>query len=232
MPTPEKKTSDPCKDGGKRKKPVKKCPKSDLEKEHEKTIKCILELCKTDPDIVKKASEKLTVHTREPKKIDIMEYDGKKWVKKKTVTSKGSARGNEIWLNRGEKCSQTKATVFHEVRHTDQPDTMDARDREIDAHTATEQWTIDRGLPGNPKKRKVDKDGKVVPDVDAITKGVDRAYGYKKGKPRIVGRSDDGKTVYLEDGTKRPAKAGDKTQHKPPQDLKEKRIPPEKLKCP
>ena len=107
---------------------------------------------------------------------------------------------------------------------------MNSRDREIDAYSRTAQWQIDRGMPG--RFQKTNPDGTKTVDSEAIISHVDGAYGYSSGELRIVDQENGGNTVVLEDGSKRPAKEGDYFQHIPPQDLQERRIPPDCLRCP
>ena len=67
---------------------------------------------------------------------------------------------------------------------------------EDDAYFNTEQWTIDRGLPGRPSLRTVDGKGKTVPDKAKIRTFVQKAYPSPpppvKGKkqPVPIGKDD------------------------------------------
>lgn len=212
--------------------PPDPCSDPALDAADDALVACILELCATDPDIVRRASRDLVLYSRQPKRIELQTYDGSRWQTTRTATSLGTARGNRVWINRGRSCADTKETVYHEVHHTTQPRSMSSREREIDAYTRTEQWTIDRGLPGNPAYRTTRPDGTVVPDTAAIERHVDRSYGYSPTTQRIVARENGGATVVLEDGTRRPARAGDRFQHIPPQELCERRIAPNRLRCP
>lgn len=208
------------------------CADPAIEREDEELIACILELCSTDPQVVERASHDLVTRSRQPKVIQLQTYDGSRWATTGTATSRGSARGNEVWINRGQDCNLVKETIYHEVHHTTQPRSMSSRDREIDAFMQTEQWLIDRGLPGNEHLRMTAADGSTVADRAAIEAYVDRAYGYSSTTQRIVARENGGTTVALEDGTRRPAQAGDRFQYVPPQALCERLIPPERLSCP
>lgn len=200
----------------------------------EALIKCILEMCKEDRTVVDKARNNLTVIARNPKRMILHEFRGGKWstAPKKSL---GSQRGRTIWVNRDSSCDEVKETIYHEVVHTDQPDSMSPPLKELDAYTKTEQWFNSKGKVGSfgmigPK-------GKPTVDTDKIRAHVERSYGYKIPKdgspppPRIFRKFDDGKMVELEDGTKRPVQDGDAYLETPPQDLQERQIPPEKLKC-
>ncbi|MEJ6402924.1 hypothetical protein [Yoonia sp. 2307UL14-13] len=180
----------------------------------------------------------MRLRSRDPKHVDILEYDGSNWNVARQVTSRGTARSNpdgsrSVWINRGEDCAQTQGTFFHEELHTRQPATMSSRDKEIEAHVETERWQIARGVPGSPSRRTTDAQGREVPDVAAITRQIDRSYGYSQGAPRIIGRSANGQTVTLEDGTTRAAQSGDRMQRQTPgQNLCEEPIDPALLTCP
>lgn len=208
------------------------CSDPKLDRQDDALVACILELCKTDPDVVKGTANDLILRSRNPKSIQLQTYNGHRWETTQTVTSLGSAQGNKIWINRGEVCHETKNTIYHEVWHTKQPASMLARDKEIDAFTATEQWLIDRKIPGTAAFRTKLPNGTEVPNRTAIESYVDKAYGYSSSNLRIVGRENGDATVVLEDGTKRPAQRGDKFQYTPPQNLCERRIMPNRLKCP
>jgi hypothetical protein len=212
--------------------PPDPCADPSIDAEDDALISCILDLCATDPNVVCRAASDLQLYSRRPKRIELQEYDGSRWLTTRTVTSGGTTRGTQVWINRGESCDQTKDTVYHEVRHTRQPSTMSSRDRELDAYMTTEQWLIDRGLPGTPAFRTTRRDGTVAPNRAAIERHVDGAYGYSSTTLRIVSRENGGATVVLEDGTRRAAQSGDRYQYIPPQELCERRIPPGRLTCP
>jgi hypothetical protein len=206
-------------------------PCSGMSPEDEALIQCILQLCATDPDVVARARTSLTLYSRQPKQIQLQRYQQGHWVTTRTVTSGGTTRGTSVWINRGEDCTETKGTVYHEVTHTmPWQQSMNSRDREIDAYTRTTQWMINRGLPGDFQT--LNPDGTRSVDNAAIVQHVDGAYGYSSGVPRIVGRQNSGNTVVLEDGSTRPARDGDTFQYTPTQDLQERQIPPDRLQCP
>lgn len=220
-------------------------PAQQRDQAHEDLIKCILELCAKDGAVVAEASKKLTVNSREPKKMALEEFKNGKWEVVRNMTSGGSARGSEIWINRGEPCAKTKNTVFHEVRHTQQPNSMSSRDKELDAYKKTEEWTIQREkewikggkkgpAPPAGRFRTKDKAGNTVVDEAAIQKFVDKSYGYAPGKKRIVKTKNGGKTVVFSDGTSRKAQAGDRRQVilTSKADMHIRKIPPSRLKCP
>lgn len=223
--TPAVCSTTPCPAGGS----APGSPPSDPE--DEALIRCILQLCRTDRDIVRRASRDLTLYSRRPKRIELQRYEGGRWVTRRTVISGGTTRGTEVWINRGEDCAETQETVYHEVMHTmPRQQSMNSRDREIDAYTRTAQWQIDRGVSG--RFQTTNPDGTRSVDRAAIIRHVDGAYGYSSGELRIVGRENGGRTVVLEDGTRRPAREGDQFQYRPPQDLQERRIPSDRLRCP
>ncbi len=211
--------------------PLDPCADPLLAHQDEDFFNCILELCATDPDIVEAADRDLTLYTRNPKVIELQTFNGSSWETTRRATSLGSARGSTIWVNRGQACSVTKNTIYHEVHHTRQPDSMSSRYKEIDAYLQTEQWLISRGIPGNGRFRTT-VGSTEIPNRTAIEAHVDQSYGYSDTTQRIVGRVDEGATVILEDGTQRPAQRGDNYQYIPPQELCERRAPPGRLQCP
>src|SRR5262245_44706574 len=189
-------------------------------------VKCILDIfCKGDSqdrEVVKKMP-KLTIHRREKKQVHYKKFKGGTWVDD-GFTSGGSALGTKVWVNQDTNCCDAAATFFHEVTHTDQPDTMAGSQREYDAYIKTEQWRIKKGLPPhNPTFRKKVKDPKdpsktiEVPDADAIKAKVDKTYAYNPPTPigggtpppSVLGLTPDGTEVELSDGTTRPPQEGD-----------------------
>ena len=220
--------------------PPDPCPDSRINPQDDAMIACILQLCATDPDVIARARSRILINSRDPKQVQLLRYDGANWIHVRTSPSLGSQRDNrdgtrEIWINRNETCETTKETFYHETHHTTQPSTMSSREKEVDAFTQTEQWMIDRGITGNAHFRRTEgqgRDARQVPDTAAIERYVERVYGHQRGKPRIIGRSRDGRTVTLRDHTTRPAEPGDQMQYTPPQELCSRRIDPARLTCP
>ena len=217
-----------------------------LSTEDEKLVKCILEMCKEDKAVVDKARQKLKVIARNPKRLILHARSGGKWTQT-PKTSLGTAQGSNVWINRDLPCEKVKETIYHEVTHTGQPAGMPRALKEMDAYTKTEQWMNSKGKVGNFSK--IGADGKPTVDTDKIRSHVERSYGYKIPKSgaapplTVIDRSSpmkpspsgstDGTEVELENHTWRKAEDGkDAYLEKPPQDLKEVEIPPEKLKCP
>lgn len=201
--------------------------------EDDALVDCILELCDTDPEIVKRAADKLTLYSVNPFTVETQTYDGAKWKTTEKATVRGYAQGDTIGINRRQDCSRTKGTLYHEVHHTKQDPKMSSRDREIDAYMQTEQWLIESEIPGTKDFRSTTADGRTIPNRKAIEQHVDKKYGYSSTTPRIIKTENGGKTVVFRDGKKRPARLGDRTQYIPPgQKLDKRRIPPEKLQCP
>jgi len=189
-------------------------------------VQCILDIfCKGDAEdraVVGKLP-KLTIKRRETKFVHYKKFKGGKWVDD-GFTSGGSAQGTNVAVNADTNCCNAAATFFHEVTHTDQPDTMAGSQREYDAYIKTEQWRIKKGLPPhNPKFRKKIKDPKdpskmiEVPDPDAIKAKVDSTYAYNPPTPvgggpapaSVVAMAPDGVNVQLSDGTTRAPREGD-----------------------
>jgi hypothetical protein len=122
---------------------IQKCPEEAWD------VKCILDIfCngdKEDKEVVTKLP-RLTVHRRTPKQVHYKRYESGAWVDD-GFKSGGSARGTTVWVNADTNCCNAAATLFHEVTHTDQPESMAGSQREYDAYFKTEQWRIKKGLP-------------------------------------------------------------------------------------
>jgi hypothetical protein len=190
------------------------------------SIDCILDiLCNGDAEdkqVVNKLP-RLTVISREPKQVHYKKFEGGKWVDG-GFTSAGSASGTTVKINKDQGCREATSTLYHEVRHTDQPATMGDAEREYDAYTKEEKWRIKKGYPeGGENFRKKITDPRdpsktiEVPDEDAIKADVDANYAYNPpaplgggpAPPQVKGLTPDGKQVKLADGTTRPPKEGD-----------------------
>jgi hypothetical protein len=186
-------------------------------------MECLLEiLCKEDKDVVEKA-QKLEV-TKANVFFDDEVFRNGKWESASDEWG-GSASGNKVVLSANTDCEGAAETVYHEVLHTDQPDSMSWFDKEMEAYTKTEEWTIKRGLPGRPSFRTPGPGGGLVPDTQAISNMLTADYPIG-----ITNRSPDGMSV-KENGVWRAAKEGDKFPG--PQRLENvEKIDPKEFKCP
>jgi hypothetical protein len=213
-------------------------------------LKCLLDiLCKQDKDVVKKA-QKVKIVAVDPLIFDDPIYQGGKWTTKPFHAAGTQGRG-KIQMVRDMSCEAAAETIYHEMLHSEQPDTMSWPEKEYDAYKRTEQWTIDRGLPGRPAFRMpetlppgVSGPPRQVVNEAAIKKAVDRAYPITPPStpggptpPQVVGRSADGKQVILRDSagnqSMRPVQEGDTFPADNPRNPpNEKQIPPEDFKCP
>jgi len=200
-------------------------------------IKCILEMCKKDKDVVEK-TKRLKISTENSRKMSTFKYIGDgQWQKVGSWTTAGTANPatREVTMTRDMPCSEIQRTIHHEVTHTDQKN-MGPLEAEIDAYAKEEQWAIDRGLPESSSNfRKKLPNGKSVPDVDKVKQMLNRDYGYNlQGGPQVRGSLNEGRDVWLSDRTTRPAKPGDKFSRMDPrnQNLNPQDIPPDRLKCP
>lgn len=210
-------------------------------------LKCLLSiLCKKDKDVVNKAS-RTKITAVDPLVFDDPIYQGGKWTTKPFYAA-GTQGGGKIQMVRDMSCEEAAVTLYHEVLHSEQPSSMSWPEKEYDAYKRTEQWTVDRGLPGqNPDFRKagsmppgVAGPPPLVVDEGAIKQAVDRDYPIAPPSspggptpPQVVGKTPDGKQVVLDNGTKRPVKEGDTfPADKPRNPPNEKQIPPKDLKCP
>lgn len=136
----------------------------------------------------------------------------------------GSASGNEVKISKNTDCEGAANTIYHEVLHTGQPDTMSWLAQEMEAYTKTEEWLIARGLSGRDAFRTV-VDGKTVVSTSAIESRLTTSYPLG-----ITERSKDGSKV-KDDGVWRAVKNGDKMPG--PQRLEGmETIDPEEFDCP
>jgi hypothetical protein len=214
-----------CSCGGKRPDPPKSsaiahCPDRPWD------VKCILDIfCNgdaEDKEVVKKLP-RLTIHNRTPKEVHYKKFKGGKW-EDGGFTSAGSANGTTVWVNNDTKCAEAASTFYHEVTHTDQPNSWPGSQKEYDAYIKEEKWRIKKGLPpgGAGFRKKVpdpnDPSKTIeVPDEAAIKKDVDSTYAYNPPTPlgggppppRVLGLTPDGTQVRLSDSTTRPPKEGD-----------------------
>lgn len=102
-------------------------------------------------------------------------YDGTKWTTR-PFEAGGQDGSNIVGMVSTQINEEVAGTLFHESVHDGQPPGMAWRDKEIDAYTQTEQWTIDRGLPsqsGDGSFRKVDSAGNTVVDPAAVRRDID-----------------------------------------------------------
>lgn len=101
---------------------------------------------------------RLTINKQQPKQVHYKKYENGTWVDG-GFTSGGSALGTEVWINDDTNCTEAASTLYHEVVHTDQPDSMPGSQREYDAYVKEEQWRIKKKLPpGGSNYRKTVQD--------------------------------------------------------------------------
>ena len=105
----------------------------------------------------------------------------------------------EIKLVSNRTCDQTVRTIIHEVRHQNQP-AGSRFQRERDAYIYTEQWAIDRGLPGYGNRLRTTDPASGASSVDtgAVEAYVRQRYPGTGGAPgeTIIGhRSSDDHTL-------------------------------------
>ena len=157
----------------------------------------------------------LTVHRRHPKQVHYKEFVGGQWIDG-GFPSGGSADGRTVWINNGSSCAHAASTMFHEVVHTDQPDTIQGAHVEYDAYIKTEQWRIKMDLGPYLPGTRMYVDGIPLPDPDAMKGEVDKIYKYnppaeldEPPPPRVLGLAANGTDVRMSDGTERAPREGD-----------------------
>jgi len=95
----------------------------------------------------------------------------------------------QIALLNNENCDSAANTLYHEVRHLNQPASMSLYDKEYDAFYSTEEWTIQKGLQDLHQLRMQDAHGNEVVDPAAVDHLVLTAYFGTGASPteKIVG---------------------------------------------
>ena len=156
------------------------------------------------------------------------------WIRTNTAGINRSSE-NLIVMRTDRTCSEAASTLFHETHHQGQDVTVPWADREIEAYTTTEQWTIERGLPGRQELRMRDPvTGAVVPDPTAIEEHVRGYPGLATAGETVIGKTDDGQTrVRRDDGSEftRAPVEGDRFRIRIRR-IDEERIDPEQWVCP
>ena len=161
-------------------------------------------------------------------------YDGTKWTTKEfTAGGTSSASEKRIGMLSGLSCTEAATTIYHEIRHQNQPAKWTQAQKEYDAYYSTEQWTIERGLPGdqNGTLRGKDQNGHVIASRGKVEALVQRDYSVPPKTtgpppPHPVDHDAAGNTV-LSDGTTRKPKSGDRYYDpNPPVVVNERVIPP------
>jgi len=80
-----------------------------------------------------------------------------------------------VTISKNTDCEGAANTIYHEVLHTGQPDSMSWLAKEMEAYTKTEEWLIARGLSGRDAFRTV-VDGKTVVNTSAIESRLTTSY--------------------------------------------------------
>ncbi|MEP7120050.1 MAG: type VI secretion system tip protein TssI/VgrG [Byssovorax sp.] len=134
-------------------------------------------------------------------------YNGTRWTTK-VFPAGGVSDGSEkkIGLLSGSSCEEAATTIYHEIHHQNQDPKMTFAEKEYDAYTVTEQWTINKGFgsQGSPSEmRATTADGKVVPNTTGIQKFVHDNYPIPKAgaSETVVGKAPNGDAI-ISDGTK------------------------------
>jgi len=208
-------------------------------------VDCILKiLCKNDKKIVDQLA-KTTVTTLDDYYFNDPYFDGKKWtIKQFPAAGSSNSSKKSISIRSDMTCEGAVDTFYHEIWHQNQPAGMGwPEPSEDDAYYNTEQWLIDRGLPGNDSIRTKDPvTGKIVPDKKEIRIQVQKDYpgppppvkGVPQPKP-IDKKTKTNETKVFDPVTGktfwRPSKAGD-TFDGPAVFVNKKVVDPKQWKCP
>lgn len=187
-------------------------------------------LCPKDKAVVDELA-KTDVEVADGIYYDDPYYDGKQWTTKR-FDGGGSWNGEKLLVLSQGSAEGAATTIYHELVHKGQSSgTWQAR--EEDAYYRTEQWSIDRGLPGQgaPGFRTLEG-GKPVANRTAINEFVKEHYPLPKSTAEAapVGRDEAGNTR-LSDGSTRPPREGD-TYAGDEQAQNKRKIPKSAWKCP
>jgi hypothetical protein len=165
-------------------------------------VPCVLGiLCSEDKAVVSKLPQ-LKVQKADKVTEVYWEYEGAAWkMKTRERGAYSNADLKTIGLKKSANCPTAAEHIVHEVHHQGQPDTWTTAEKEKDAYTFAEEWSIKRGLPGRSDMRTTKPGSKEeVPDAQAIEQHVaDRYSGSGGGAPgaQIVGHTSAGKTLVV-----------------------------------
>lgn len=184
-------------------------------------VPCVLGLlCSEDKAVVSQLPQ-LRVQKADKVTEVYWEFDGSSWQSK---TRERGAFSNAdlktIGLKKSANCPTAAEHIIHEVHHQGQPETWTGAEKERDAYTFAEEWSIKRGLPGKSALRtKKPNTNEETPDAQAIEKYVaDRYSGATAGAPgsQIIDHTPAGKTLVVmspgQQPVERDAQPGDSHQ--------------------
>ncbi|MEN5208646.1 type VI secretion system tip protein TssI/VgrG [Stenotrophomonas terrae] len=170
-------------------------------------------LCPDDKAVVDQLAQ-TDVQVADRIYFDDVYYDGTEWGTKRFEAGGTSSTDDKvIGLLSGTSPEDAVNTVYHEIRHQNQPEDMPWREKEEDAYYATEAWTIAKGLPGQGGDvlRTTNADGSVVPDRQAVRDLVNDHYPIPTSAngPIPVGHDKESGQTILSDGSQRDPILGD-----------------------
>lgn len=182
-------------------------------------VACVLGiLCTEDKGVVAQLPG-LTVQKADTVTEVYWEFDGTTWnMKTRERAAFSNAADKIIGLKKSTDCAGAAENIIHEVRHQNQPSTWTKAEKERDAYTFAEDWSIKRGIPGWSSFRTTDPNTKQeVPDTAAIEKYVADRYSGATATPGevVTGHTADGLAeIEHPDGTPgtRPPIKGDSHQ--------------------
>jgi hypothetical protein len=159
-------------------------------------VDCVLKiLCAQDMDVVEELARS-TVVVIDSMTFPGFEFHNGKWLPIAPMPGDGDSIPEEkrITLFRNEPCRNIVSTIYHEIRHQNQPRGWSRYCHEFDAYKETEQWTIDRGLPSQepdadpPLREPAPGDAFAeVPSPSGIQKFIYEKYGLSPDHPNGFG---------------------------------------------
>ncbi len=161
---------------------------------------CLLKIfCPDDAAVVDQLA-KTTLDVSDSITFDDPYYNGTRWTTK-TFPAGGvsSSEDKRIGLLSGSSCEEAATTIYHEIRHQNQDPSLSFAEKEYDAYTYTETWTIKKGFPSQADPnvmRTKDASGNTVANVDGIKGFVHDNYPVPPpGEDRVVGKAPNGDSI-------------------------------------
>lgn len=178
-------------------------------------------LCEIDPAMVNELRDSRRVAVADKIVYHNQYYDGAKWTtRSQEVQASSDSSKNSMVFSRRQDLNLVLVSLRHELVHETQPASMTRLEKETQAFTKTESWAIEHNLPGGDNGtslRKKTADGRTVPDVEKIRKGILDKYAISENSsngPELTGLTKDGQVVFSDGSTRAPRK-GDKLEGDP-----------------
>jgi len=202
---------------------------------------CVMGILCTQDKAVVAALPSLTVLKTPQVTEYYWSYDGAAWnLKTKDHAAFSSSAKKIIGFKLDKDCGFAASSMIHEVKHQGQPANWTIVEKEKDAYTFEEQWTIDRGIPGRSAFREPKAGGGEQVKTAEIQNYVVSHYSgaTSVAGEEVTGHAADGKTeVTKADGSTymRPPQLSDSHQDVPQTEaalINSPKVDPKKWVCP